>query len=228
MLVRTALALALATVAAFAAPPALSDPELDSLVDFYVALHKAPELSFYEEKTAAKLVGELRGLGFEVTEKVGGHGFVALLRNGEGPTVMLRTDLDGLPVVEATGRPYASDVRTTDDQGNNVGVMHACGHDIHMSSFIGAARKLAGSKSEWKGTLMMIGQPAEERGAGARAMLDDGLFERFPRRTPPWRCTSTRASRPGPSDTPTASRWLRWIRWTSPSEASADTAPGRT
>lgn len=180
MLARTALALALAALAAPAAPPALTEPELDSLVDFYVALHKAPELSFYEEKTAAKLVGELRSLGFEVTEKVGGHGFVALLRNGDGPTVMLRTDLDGLPVMEATGRPYASDVRTTDDQGAGVGVMHACGHDIHMSSFIGAARKLAASKGEWKGVLMMIGQPAEERGAGARAMLDDGLFARFP------------------------------------------------
>lgn len=172
--------MALATAAATGAQPALSDPELDSLVDLYVELHKAPELSFYEEATAAKLAGELRGLGFDVTQKVGGHGFVALLHNGEGPTVMLRTDLDALPVVEATGRPYASDVRTTDDQGNSVGVMHACGHDIHMSSFIGAARKLVASKSEWKGTLMMIGQPAEERGAGSRAMLEDGLFSRFP------------------------------------------------
>ena len=163
-----------------AAPPAPSEAELDSLVDLYVALHKAPELSFYEEKTAAKLSDELRSLGFDVTEKIGGHGFVGLLRNGDGPTVMLRTDLDGLPVVEQTGRPYASDVRTTDDLGADVGVMHACGHDIHMSSFIGAARQLAATRAEWKGTLLMVGQPAEERVGGARAMLADGLFQRFP------------------------------------------------
>ena len=154
--------------------------ELDSLVALYKDLHAHPELSFYEKETAAKLAGELRGLGFTVTENVGGFGFVALMENGEGPTVMLRTDLDGLPVVEQTGRPYASDVRTTDDLGQDVGVMHACAHDIHMSSFIGTARNLVRSKGEWSGTLMMIGQPAEERGAGAKAMLDDGLFERFP------------------------------------------------
>src|SRR5690606_15651685 len=104
-----------------------------------------------EEKTAARLSDELRGLGFEVTTKVGGHGFVAVLANGPGPTVMLRTDLDGLPVVEQTGLPYSSDVRTTDDKGADVGVMHACGHDIHMSSFIGAARQLVAAKAEWKG-----------------------------------------------------------------------------
>lgn len=179
MLFRKALVFLTAAMAV-AAAPAPSESELDSLVELYVALHKAPELSFYEEKTAAKLSGELRSLGFEVTEKVGGHGFVGVLRNGDGPTVMLRTDLDGLPVVEQTGRPYASDVRTTDDLGADVGVMHACAHDIHMSSFVGAARQLVAAKADWKGTLMMIGQPAEERGAGARAMLADGLYERFP------------------------------------------------
>lgn len=185
MFPRITQALLAMAIAASSASPALraavpAAAELDALVELYTELHKAPELSFYEEKTAAKLTAELRKLGFEVTEKVGGHGFVALLRNGDGPTVMLRTDLDGLPVVEQTGRPYASDVRTTDDLGADVGVMHACAHDIHMSSFIGAARQLSATKSEWKGTLMMIGQPAEERGAGARAMLADGLYAKFP------------------------------------------------
>lgn len=155
--------------------------ELDSLTSLYEHLHRHPELSFHEEKTAARLVSELRKLDFDVTTKVGGHGFVAVLKNGDGPTVMIRTDLDGLPVVEKTGRRYASDTRTTDDQGNDVGVMHACAHDIHMTSFVGTARVLARLKADWSGTLLMIGQPAEERGAGARAMLEDGLFTRFPR-----------------------------------------------
>jgi hippurate hydrolase len=155
--------------------------ELDSLEQLYRQLHANPELSFYEKETAARLVAQLQRLGFTVTPDVGGHGFVAVLKNGSGPTVMVRTDLDALPVVENTGRPYASDRRTKDDQGNDVGVMHACGHDIHMTSFVGTARVLAALKDRWSGTLVMIGQPAEERGAGARAMLDDGLFERFPR-----------------------------------------------
>ena len=155
--------------------------ELDSLTTLYEHLHRHPELSFYEEKTAARLVSELQKLDFDITTKVGGHGFVAVLKNGEGPTVMIRTDLDGLPVVEKTGRAYASDTRTKDDQRNDVGVMHACAHDIHMTSFVGTARILARLKADWSGTLVMIGQPAEERGAGARAMLEDGLFTRFPR-----------------------------------------------
>ncbi len=155
--------------------------ELDSLTDLYEHLHRNPELSFYEEETAARLVSELRKLDFDVTPEVGGHGFVAVLKNGAGPTVMIRTDLDALPVVEKTGRPYASDTRTNDDQGNDVGVMHACAHDIHMTSFVGTARVLSQLKADWSGTLVMIGQPAEERGAGARAMLEDGLFTRFPR-----------------------------------------------
>jgi hippurate hydrolase len=155
--------------------------ELDSLEQLYRQLHANPELSFQEKETAAKLVAQIEPLGFAVTPNVGGHGFVAVLKNGSGPTVMVRTDLDALPVVENTGRPYASDRRTKDDQGNDVGVMHACGHDIHMTSFVGTARVLAALKDRWSGTLVMIGQPAEERGAGARAMLDDGLFERFPR-----------------------------------------------
>jgi hippurate hydrolase len=155
--------------------------ELDSLEQIYRELHAHPELSFYEKETAARLVAQLQPLGFAVTPNVGGHGFVAVLKNGAGSTIMVRTDLDALPVVENTGRPYASDRRVKDDQGNDVGVMHACGHDIHMTSFLGTARVLAALKDHWSGTLVMIGQPAEERGAGARAMLDEGLFERFPR-----------------------------------------------
>ena len=159
----------------------LAAAEKDSLLQLYTYLHLHPELSFHENETAAKLVSELKPLGFEVTPNVGGHGFVAVLKNGPGPTVMVRTDLDALPVVENTGRPYASKIRTTDEYGNEVGVMHACGHDIHMTSLVGTARVLTKLKNQWSGTLVLIGQPAEERGAGAKAMLDDGLFKRFPR-----------------------------------------------
>jgi len=155
--------------------------EIDSLFELYKHLHANPELSFKEDDTAAKLVSELEPIGFEVTTGVGGHGFVAVLENGPGPTVMVRTDLDALPVEEKTGLPYASEVKSVNQAGQEVYVMHACGHDVHMTSFIGTARLLSERKDEWGGTLVMIGQPAEERGAGSRAMLDDGLFERFPR-----------------------------------------------
>ncbi|WP_163999874.1 amidohydrolase [Pyxidicoccus caerfyrddinensis] len=153
-------------------------PDLDAL---YRDLHQSPELSLQEEKTAAKLAERLRKLGYEVTPKVGGHGIVALLRNGKGPTVMLRTDLDGLPVEEKTGLPYASQVKVKDASGSTVSVMHACGHDVHMTSWLGTATLLAKSKDKWRGTVMLVGQPAEEVGAGARAMLADGLFKRFPK-----------------------------------------------
>ena len=159
----------------------LAGREIGALVELYEYLHAHPELSYQEEKTAAKLVSELNGLGFTVTAKVGGHGFVAVMENGPGPTLMVRTDLDALPVLENTGRPYASDVRATDDLGNDVAVMHACGHDIHMSSFVGAARLVTKMKDAWSGTLILIGQPAEERGAGAIRMLADGLYEKWPR-----------------------------------------------
>jgi hippurate hydrolase len=159
----------------------LASAEVGSLVELYTYLHQHPELSFHEKETAAKLVSELKPLGFEVTANVGGHGFVGVMKNGSGPTVMVRTDLDALPVAENTGRAYASDVRTTDENGNDVGVMHACAHDIHMTSVIGTARLLSKLKEQWSGTLILIGQPAEERGAGAKAMIDDGLFRRFPR-----------------------------------------------
>ena len=159
----------------------LTARELPSLVELYKHLHSHPELSYQEEATAARLVSELKPLGFDITTGIGGHGFVAVMKNGGGPVVMVRTDLDGLPVLEKTGKPYASDQRATDDQGNDVAVMHACGHDIHMSSFVGAARLLSQMKDNWAGTLIMIGQPAEERGTGARHMLEAGLFEKWPR-----------------------------------------------
>ena len=166
----------------------LVEQELDSLVGAYKNLHQNPELSYEEKETAAFVAGELRKLGFEVTEKVGSYGVegrtaygvVAVLRNGAGPTVMVRTDLDGLPVEERTGLPYAS--RAKAHIGDiEVSVMHACGHDLHMTSFLGTARLLVRLRNQWSGTLVMIGQPAEERGNGARAMLRDGLYTRFPR-----------------------------------------------
>ncbi len=155
--------------------------ELAGLEDLYKYLHTHPELSFEEEQTAVRLARELKPLGFEVTTGVGGHGVVGVLKNGAGPTVLVRTDMDALPVTEKTGLPYASKVRTRDKDGKDVGVMHACGHDMHMSCWVGTARVLAALKDRWAGTLVFIGQPAEEWGAGARKMLDDGLFKRFPR-----------------------------------------------
>lgn len=151
------------------------------LESLYQHLHANPELSFKEEQTAARLVKEMKELGFTVTEKVGGHGFVSVLQNGDGPTVMVRTDLDALPVEERTGLPYASKIKSVEQTGQEVSVMHACGHDVHMTVWTGTARRLVALKDQWQGTLVMIGQPAEERGAGAAAMLKDGLFERFPR-----------------------------------------------
>jgi len=155
--------------------------ELPSLVALYEDLHRNPELSMQEVETAARIAKELRAAGFEVTEKAGGHGIVAVLKNGEGPVILVRTDLDGLPVTEQTGAPYASKKVVKDDLGREVGVMHACGHDVHMASFIGTARVLAKLKAQWHGTLVMIGQPAEERVLGARLMLRAGLFEKYPR-----------------------------------------------
>jgi amidohydrolase len=147
----------------------------------YLDLHENPELSAHETRTAAKLAGRLRSLGYEVTEHVGGTGIVALLKNGAGPTVMLRTELDALPVEEKTGLAYASKVRSKDDAGHDVPVMHACGHDLHMAAIVGTAAIMARSQDTWHGTLMLIGQPAEETIGGAKAMLADGLLARFPK-----------------------------------------------
>jgi hippurate hydrolase len=136
-----------------------------------------------EKQTAERVAAELQAAGCDVTTGVGGHGVVAVLRNGDGPTLLMRADMDGLPVVEQTGLDYASVATATDPAGKAVGVMHACGHDVHMTVLIGAVRYLAGHRDRWRGTLVAIGQPAEERVRGARAMLEDGLFERFPRPT---------------------------------------------
>ena len=172
----------LAGAAAFAADPAsIAKDELPSLVALYRELHAAPELSLHETATAARIAKELRDAGLEVTEKLGGNGLVGVLRNGDGPVIMVRTDLDALPVKEQTGLPFASTRLVRDDLGREVNVMHACGHDIHMACFIGTARALVKLRDRWSGTLVMIGQPAEERVLGARLMLRAGLFEKFPR-----------------------------------------------
>ena len=147
----------------------------------YLAIHQNPELSSHETQTAAKLAAKLRSLGYDVTEHVGRTGIVAILKNGAGPTVMLRTELDALPVEEKTGLPYASQVHTKNDAGQDVPVMHACGHDLHMASIYGTATIMARSKDTWHGTLLLIGQPAEETIGGAKAMIADGLFTRFPK-----------------------------------------------
>jgi amidohydrolase len=145
----------------------------------YRDLHQHPELSSHETETSAKLAAELRQLGYEVTTGVGGTGVVGILKNGAGPTVMLRTELDALPVAENTGLSFASTVRVKDASGTDVSVAHACGHDLHMAAWIGTARIMAGNRKAWNGTLMLIGQPAEETGAGAKAMIADGLLTRF-------------------------------------------------
>ena len=169
---------------------ALIDRELPTLLSTYKSLNQAPELSHHEEKTAGFVAGQLRALGYDVTDRVGkyaaypnltSYGVVGVLKNGSGPTVYIRTELDALPVEEMTGLAYASKVRTKDDAGRDVGVMHACGHDIHITSFLGTAKMLVDLKAEWGGTLVMIAQPAEEAIDGALAMLDGGLYTRFPR-----------------------------------------------
>jgi amidohydrolase len=146
----------------------------------YLDLHEHPELSNHETQTAEKLAAHLRS-AYDVTEHVGGTGVVAILKNGSGPTIMLRTELDALPVEEKTGLPYASKVHMKDDAGRDVPVMHACGHDLHMAAILGTAEIMAHSKNTWHGTLMLVGQPAEEGFGGAKVMINDGLFTRFPK-----------------------------------------------
>jgi len=165
-----------------------AEHQLPQLTETYKSLHRNPELSHHEEKTAAFVAGELRKLGYTVTEHVGKYpdgsqafGIVAAMQNGQGPRLLLRTELDALPVEEKTGLDYASTVKATNAQGQQVGVMHACGHDLHMTVLLGAAREMAARKSQWHGTLMLIGQPSEETIDGARAMINDGLYERFGR-----------------------------------------------
>ena len=179
------LVLVVASLSAVAWAQAPSSQEVDAVYPdahaLYLDIHENPELSSHEVRTAAKLAARLRGLGYEVTEHVGGTGIVAILKNGAGPTVMLRTELDALPVEEKTGLAYASKVHAKDDAGRDVPVMHACGHDLHMASIVGTAAIMARSKNTWHGTLMLIGQPAEETIAGAKGMIADGLLTRFPK-----------------------------------------------
>ncbi|HKI00229.1 MAG TPA: amidohydrolase [Candidatus Sulfotelmatobacter sp.] len=171
------------TAAAWAQAP--TPKEVESVYPdahaLYLDLHQNPELSAHETKTAEKLAARLRSAGYEVTEHVGGTGIVAILKNGAGRTIMLRTELDALPVEEKTGLAYASKVHAQDDAGRDVPVMHACGHDLHMASLLGTAEIMARSKDSWHGTLMLIGQPAEETIGGADGMIRDGLFTRFPK-----------------------------------------------
>jgi amidohydrolase len=177
-----------ALAAMLIAGPVAADPletavkaDLPELVSIYRDLHANPELGFQETRSAGLLAAEVKKLGFEVTTGVGKTGIVAVMKNGPGPVLMLRTDMDALPVTEQTGLPYASKAKASTSEGAETGVMHACGHDTHMTAWIGAARRLAAMKQSWSGTLVMIGQPAEELGTGAKAMLDDGLFKRFPK-----------------------------------------------
>jgi amidohydrolase len=156
---------------------AANGPEM---VESYKYLHRHPELSFFEFESAKLMASHLQELGFEVTQDVGGTGVVGVLKNGDGPVVLVRTDTDALPLEERTGLDYASKVKVKDEHGGEVNVMHACGHDVHMTVWTGTSEYLATHLDEWSGTLVFIAQPAEERGAGARAMLKDGLFENFP------------------------------------------------
>jgi len=192
LLIFASLALILANGISSAQQPsvdAMIDREIAQLVTTYKMLHAAPELSHYEQKTSAYLATQLRSFGYTVTEHVGkyerpewsGYGVVAVMKNGDGPTLLVRTDLDALPVEEKTGLPYASTVKTKNDAGQDVSVMHACGHDIHITNMIGTAKVLAQLKDRWHGTLILIGQPAEETIDGAKALLADGLYTRFPK-----------------------------------------------
>jgi amidohydrolase len=155
------------------------DANLDGLLEVYRHFHSHPELSFVEVETARRLAEEFKAAGAEVTEGVGKTGVVGLLKNGDGPMVLVRGDMDALPVTEQTGLPFASKVQAKDKSGNATGVMHACGHDVHITSLVGVARYFAAHKDRWRGTILLIAQPAEEVGGGAETMLKDRLFERF-------------------------------------------------
>jgi len=179
----------LSAVSVFAqqTPQSLADAELSSLLAIYKDIHSHPELSGHEERTSALIAKELRAAGCEVTghfgiydnPKLKGYGVIGVMKNGDGPTVLVRTDMDALPVEEQTGLPYASKVTTKDDEGKDVHVMHACGHDAHIAAFIGTARALQQLKDQWRGTILFVAQPAEETGNGARALLKAGLYDRF-------------------------------------------------
>jgi len=174
------------------------EQDLGGLVEYYKDLHRHPELSLNEHESARKIAQHLKAAGYSVTANVGGTGVVGTLPNGPGPTVLIRADMDALPVVEETDLPYRSQVTATGTDGQTVGVMHACGHDIHQACLIGTARVLAHTRKRWSGTVMIVAQPAEEIGAGARMMIEDGLFERFGR---PDYCVALHASASHPVGT---------------------------
>ncbi len=181
-LIITALLILLSCQPLFAASDLSGDIENDydqHLGDLWDHFHRNPELSLMEFKTAERLTKELEAVGFKVTEKIGGTGIVAMMENGKGPMVMVRADMDGLPVTEKSGLPNASTATMTDWDGNEVGVMHACGHDVHITSLVGTGRWMSANKNKWSGTLMLIGQPAEEKGPGASAMMDDNIWQKF-------------------------------------------------
>ncbi len=165
----------------FSDPAVWVKENMPQLVELYRSLHQHPELSLKEKETSALIAKELRNVGAEVTTNVGGYGVVGVLKNGPGKVLLLRSDMDALPVTEKTGLPYASKVHTEDAHGATVGVMHACGHDVHMTNLIGVARYLAAHRDQWSGTVLFVFEPAEEVGAGAQAMIQDGIFSRFPR-----------------------------------------------
>src|SRR5437763_13873529 len=187
----TAVLLATATLTAFAqqSPEQLAGAEMPSLLNIYKDLHTHPELSTFEERSAGIVAKELKATGCEVTDHVGkydipgaiGYGVVGVMKNGDGPVLLVRSELDALPVHEETGAPFASTVTTKNREGRDVAVMHACGHDIHMTCLIGVARALAKLKDKWHGTILFIGQPAEETISGAKAMMNDGLYTRWPK-----------------------------------------------
>src|SRR6201987_4043753 len=168
-------------------PQSLADAHVPSLLGIYKDIHSHPELSGYEERTASLVAKELRAAGCQVTEHLGkyensklkAYGVVGVMKNGDGPTVLVRTDMDALPVEEETGLPYASKVVAKDEEGKDVHVMHACGHDAHIAAFIGTARVLGKLKDQWHGRIVFVAQPAEEIGTGARALLRDGLYAKF-------------------------------------------------
>ncbi|MEQ8425442.1 MAG: amidohydrolase, partial [Cyclobacteriaceae bacterium] len=179
----TILLLLLAMTTAFVASPPTIDKvsiknDLPFLVDFYKTRHMNPEISLQEKETSKVLATELKKIGFSVTENFGGYGIVGVLKNGNGPTILYRTDMDGLPMHEKTELAYQSQLKAKLN-GEEVGTMHSCGHDIHMTTWLGTARAMVGMKDKWKGTLLLIGQPAEEIGAGAKMMLEAGLYQKF-------------------------------------------------
>src|SRR5437879_1422654 len=204
-----------------ATPQSIGDAELPSLLTIYKDIHSHPELSTQEQRTAPIIAKELRAAGCEVTEDFGkydnpnlkSYGVIGIMKNGDGPKVLVRTDMDALPVQEETGLPYASKAVAKNDEGKEVRVMHACGHDAHISMFIGVARTLAKIKDQWHGTIIFVAQPAEELGTGARALLNAGLYPNSGNRILPWDFTTKPIYRPATSVSRRVTRMQMWTQW---------------